>query len=296
MIMSHAVVVGVDGSAQSAAAAEWAAYQAHRSGRALRLIHVGARPEFSVEAADPVELLPRPVLALRDQIVEVLPGLTVSCEHVPGSPAEALVAAGDGGGLLVLGSRGIGGLAGLLLGSVALRAAAHAACPVVLVGAGTDGQGDVHGDVVVGVDSSHWWRPRAALRWWWWAGGSRRAGWLFPGWAPWPTRWCTTHTPRSRWCRTTDRQCHAGRGRTGTWSCHGRWRARPRAFLGVAACGEGPSARRHTPSAASPCGTPRPTATTTTGPTRSPSDWSRTSWRRCAGTPPTGAPSTPSPS
>ncbi|MFJ8625109.1 universal stress protein [Kitasatospora sp. NPDC093550] len=158
--MSHAVVVGVDGSAQSAAAAEWAAYQAHLSGRALRLIHVGARPEFSVEAADPAELLPRPVLALRDRIVEVLPGLRVSCEHVPGSPAEALVAAGDRGGLLVLGSRGIGGLAGLLLGSVALRAAAHAACPVVLIRSGTDGRGDVHGGVVVGVDSS---RPCAEV-------------------------------------------------------------------------------------------------------------------------------------
>ncbi|MFJ9843441.1 universal stress protein [Kitasatospora sp. NPDC101155] len=158
--MSHAVVVGVDGSAQSVAAAEWAAYQAYRSGRALRLIHVGAQPEFSVEAADPAELLPRPVLVLRDQIVEVLPGLTVSCEHVPGSPADALVVAGEREGLLVLGSRGIGGLAGLLLGSVALRAAAHARCPVVLVGTGTDGQGDVHGDVVVGVDSS---RPCAEL-------------------------------------------------------------------------------------------------------------------------------------
>ncbi|GAA4884527.1 universal stress protein [Kitasatospora terrestris] len=158
--MSHAVVVGVDGSAQSAAAAEWAAYQAYRNGRALRLVHVGAQPEFSVEAADPAELLPRPVLALRDQIVTVLPGLKVSCEHVPGSPADALVAAGEREGLLVLGSRGIGGLAGLLLGSVALRVAAHAACPVVLVGTGTDGQGGVNGDVVVGVDSS---RPCAEL-------------------------------------------------------------------------------------------------------------------------------------
>ncbi|TQF07284.1 universal stress protein [Kitasatospora acidiphila] len=62
--------------------------------------------------------------------------------------------------MLVIGSRGLGGLTGLLVGSVALRAAAHAACPVVLVRAGTDGDGGVQSDVVVGVDST---RPCAEV-------------------------------------------------------------------------------------------------------------------------------------
>ncbi|MEU9126876.1 universal stress protein [Kitasatospora sp. NPDC048540] len=158
--MSHAVVVGVDGSAQSAAAAEWAAYQAHRSGRALRMIHAGGtEPALSAEPEDLAQSLPRPVLELRDRLADVLPDLEISCEHVPGHPAHALAAAGHREGLLVLGSRGLGGLAGALVGSVALRAAAHAACPVVLVRTGTDG--DVaRSDVAVGVDSA---RPCAEV-------------------------------------------------------------------------------------------------------------------------------------
>ncbi|MBO1413143.1 universal stress protein [Streptomyces sp. FH025] len=147
--MSHSVVVGVDGSAQSEAAAEWAAAQAHRGGRALRMVHVGGGVE---ESGSPVEPLPEAVRALRDRLGAVLPGLEISCEQVPGNPAHQLIAAGERDGLLVLGSRGLGGFTGLLVGSVGLRAAAHAACPVVLVRAGADGEGGAPGDVVVGVD------------------------------------------------------------------------------------------------------------------------------------------------
>ncbi|MGW2254695.1 universal stress protein [Kitasatospora sp. NPDC001660] len=152
--MSQAVVVGVDGSEASTAAAEWAAYQAYRSGRPLRMIHAGG-----VETCTPTgpgdggERLPQSVLAAREHIARVLPGLEIACEHVPGSPAHALAAAGGRDGLLVLGSRGLGGFTELLVGSVALRAAAHARCPVVLVRAGADGRGTASGDVVVGLDS-----------------------------------------------------------------------------------------------------------------------------------------------
>ncbi|MEV8093310.1 universal stress protein [Kitasatospora sp. NPDC085879] len=150
--MTQSVVVGVDGSAESTAAAEWAAQQAHRGGRALRMVHAGG-PEapLSEQPGNPAESLPDVVRALRDRLVDVMPDLEVSCEHVPGSPAHALVAAGEREGLLVLGSRGLGGFAGLLVGSVALQAAAHAGCPVVLVRAGADG-GRASGDVVVGVE------------------------------------------------------------------------------------------------------------------------------------------------
>ncbi|MER5635540.1 universal stress protein [Kitasatospora sp. NPDC002227] len=153
--MSHAVVVGVDGSVQSAAAAEWAARQAQRSGCALRMIHAGgAEPALLPEPTDRAQSLPRPVLELRNLLSDLLPGLEISCEHVPGHPVNALAAAGDREGLLVLGSRGLGGLAGLLVGSVALRTAAHAACPVVLVRQGWEGDGGVQSGVVVGVDSA----------------------------------------------------------------------------------------------------------------------------------------------
>ncbi|MFJ9775802.1 universal stress protein [Kitasatospora sp. NPDC101157] len=152
--MPYAVVVGVDGSEPSTAAAEWAAQEAHRSGRPLRLLHVGGASSPAPGEADRGgEPLPPSVLATRDHIASVLPGLELTCEHVPGNPAYALAAAGGRNGLLVLGSRGLGGFAGLLVGSVSLRVAGHANCPVVLVRAGADGQGGGQGDVVVGLDS-----------------------------------------------------------------------------------------------------------------------------------------------
>ncbi|WP_317634087.1 universal stress protein [Kitasatospora sp. DSM 101779] len=150
--MTQSVVVGVDGSAESSAAAEWAARQARRSGRALRMVHAGG-PEapLAEQPGDPAEPLPEPVRVLRDRLLDTLPDLEIHCEHVPGSPAHALVAAGEREGLLVLGSRGRGGFAGLLVGSVAVRAATLAACPVVLVRPGAEGRG-ASGDVVVGVE------------------------------------------------------------------------------------------------------------------------------------------------
>ncbi|MEV7187637.1 universal stress protein [Kitasatospora sp. NPDC093102] len=151
--MPDAVVVGVDGSEPSTAAAEWAAQEAHRSGRPLRLLHAGeASAPAPGEGDRGDEPLPPEVLATRDHIASVLPGLEPTCEHVPGNPAYALVAAGGRNGLLVLGSRGLGGFAGLLVGSVSLRVVGHANCPVVVVRAGADGQGGGE-DVVLGLDS-----------------------------------------------------------------------------------------------------------------------------------------------
>ncbi|MFI6151324.1 universal stress protein [Kitasatospora sp. NPDC051170] len=151
--MSHVVVVGVDGSEPSRAAAEWAAGEAHRSGRPLRMIHAGAAAPFDpTEPGDAVEQVPEPVLAVWDHLASALPGLEITCGHAPGNPAAVLAAAGGRDGLVVVGSRGSDGFAGLLVGSIALRTAARAHCPVVLVRAG-DGTG-VEGDVVVGLDSA----------------------------------------------------------------------------------------------------------------------------------------------
>ncbi|MEE1786706.1 universal stress protein [Streptomyces sp. SP17BM10] len=151
--MSHNVVVGVDGSEPSAAAAEWAAQEAHRTGSALRLVHVaGTEADALARELDGVGGVPQPVAAIRDRVAAAVPGLDSSCEVLPGKPAYALAAAGHGARLLVLGSRGLGGFTGLLVGSVGLRTAAHADCPVVLVRAGADGRGGSPGDVVVGVE------------------------------------------------------------------------------------------------------------------------------------------------
>ncbi|MFJ4668336.1 universal stress protein [Kitasatospora purpeofusca] len=151
--MSHGVVVGIDGSAQSAAAAAWAAGEAERRGLGLHIVHV-AGTEFDALERDlgGDTVVPQPIAEIRDRVAAALPELAVSFEIWPGRPAETLAAVGGRAELLVLGSRGLGGFTGLLVGSVGLRTAARATCPVVLVRAGEDGPGGPSADVVVGVE------------------------------------------------------------------------------------------------------------------------------------------------
>jgi nucleotide-binding universal stress UspA family protein len=150
--MQHTVVVGIDGSAQSAAAARWAAEEADRTGQALRMVHVAGAASGAPEPTDrQTGSLPESVTVLHDRIAAAMPHLEIACERVTGSPSYALAAAGERGGLLVLGSRGRGGVAGLPLGSVGLRTAAHVRCPVVLVRAEGDGAAAAAGEIVVGV-------------------------------------------------------------------------------------------------------------------------------------------------
>ncbi|MFF8772993.1 universal stress protein [Kitasatospora sp. NPDC015120] len=160
--MAHNVTVGIDGSVPSAAAAEWAAREAARRGLALRMIHVAGTEADALERdLGGGTALPAPVADLCDGIAAALPGLDVTCEVQPGHPAYTLAAASGRAELLVLGSRGLGGFTGLLIGSVGLRTAARSQCPVVLVRALTDRQdGGAAGDVVVGLESD---RPSDAV-------------------------------------------------------------------------------------------------------------------------------------
>jgi nucleotide-binding universal stress UspA family protein len=77
-------------------------------------------------------------------------------------PATALISASEGADLLVVGSRGLGGFKGLLLGSVSDRCLSRSHCPIVVVPPDAGGR-PTAGTVVVGVDSSA--GSRAALRW-----------------------------------------------------------------------------------------------------------------------------------
>lgn len=135
------VFAGVDGSAGALAAVRWAAADAALRGKPLRILHADER-----DAAP--ELLER----ARRTALDESPSLTVDAEVVPGDPAAALTtAAARANGILVVGRRGRGAAADLLLGSVSRAAAGRAACPVVVVSASRP---TPDGRVVVGMDGS----------------------------------------------------------------------------------------------------------------------------------------------
>ncbi|MFD0275629.1 universal stress protein [Kitasatospora sp. NPDC127111] len=160
--MTRSVITGIDGSPQSEAAALWAAAEARRRGRELRLVHAWPWLRAGEEDAPrPGDLRPRALDALHemaDRIRRDQPGVRVEAGVISDDPVDGLVAASRGQELLVLGSRGLGGFAGLLVGSVGLAVAARAPVPTVLV---RTGQAPVERpaaagatrEVVVGLDA-----------------------------------------------------------------------------------------------------------------------------------------------
>lgn len=159
------IVVGTDGSENSTLAMRWAAEEAtlHRADLEVMLVwnlldqHYPDRsdrfdPGYDDEAAR---------TALASWVSEVLdddPG--VALRTVLDVPVRALLEAGDGADLLVLGARGKGGFEGLLLGSVSERVAQLAVRPVAVVRALAPVR---EGPVIVGIDGSE--RSFNALRW-----------------------------------------------------------------------------------------------------------------------------------
>lgn len=161
----NVVVVGMDGSDASRGALAHAAWEAHRRGATLRLIHsYNAVVPYSVMgfAPDPAELT-RAARAGGEMLAEfaqqartAFPELDVDAEVIADSPGGALVAASGEAELVVVGSRGLGGFTGLLLGSAGTQLAAHSRCPVIVIRPPDDkgnlGVGPPHGPVVVGID------------------------------------------------------------------------------------------------------------------------------------------------
>jgi nucleotide-binding universal stress UspA family protein len=160
------ICVGVDGSPASQSALRWAAGEAAAHNAELVVVHaydwrvVGARAQIGGTVADVAKTKADGLLeAAVEQARAAAPGVTVSGEAVLGSPGHTLVNASTTSDLVVLGSRGHGGFASLLLGSVGQHVATHAAGPVVVV----RGRPNMDGPIVVGVDGS----PAAdhAVRW-----------------------------------------------------------------------------------------------------------------------------------
>jgi len=136
------IVVGVDGSPGSIAALRWACDEAQLRGATLEVLTAwqypmmttipvyGSLPEVADLSANTEEHL-RAIL--REAGVESTPELPITISVAEGAPAAALTAAAADAALLVVGSRGHGGFAGLLLGSVSHQCTVHASCPVVVV-------------------------------------------------------------------------------------------------------------------------------------------------------------------
>jgi nucleotide-binding universal stress UspA family protein len=133
------IVVGVDASASSRRALDWAIDEARSAGAQLAAVHVwhpsyiGAQPyAFTIEGLDAMEHNAREVLdrALAGADTEGLAELEPTV--LEGPVSQRLLEAAKGADLVVVGSRGCGGFSGLLLGSVGLQLAHHAECPVVV--------------------------------------------------------------------------------------------------------------------------------------------------------------------
>ena len=150
------VVVGVDGSEESLRAVEWAALEAQRHRAPLRIVaapallpRMHAHPQHPEKAA--VRLQGDSCRALDEAITrsgEVAPGKLVDVDLLAGPPALAVTQSGSGALMLVVGARGSGGFAAMMLGSVSRYAAMQARCPVVVVREETSA---VHREVVVGI-------------------------------------------------------------------------------------------------------------------------------------------------
>jgi nucleotide-binding universal stress UspA family protein len=140
--MVPCVVAGVDGSAQSLAAAEWAAREAMRRELPLRLVHVWdwhPRPQDGAIAnAAQRHLARRALRQAEERVRAACPGIRLQDELAEGPVVPALVREAERAELLVLGSRGLSGFTGFLVGSVALGVIAEATRPVVLIRADED--------------------------------------------------------------------------------------------------------------------------------------------------------------
>jgi nucleotide-binding universal stress UspA family protein len=159
------IVVGVDGSEVSLEAVEWAAAEAVARHRRLRVVHAFIWPLLRVPVgpstyappgsglrADAQRILDDAVLRARQSA----PGIDVAGVMPVGAPVPVLLSEIEQAPLVVLGSRGLGGFSGLLVGSTGVQVAAHAPCPVIVVRPVSAEPSNLMtaDQVVVGVDGS----------------------------------------------------------------------------------------------------------------------------------------------
>jgi len=136
------IIVGVDGSAHSRKALEYAAKEAvaHHTSLTVLTVHQAVRDVYGGVSnyPDDASATEKARQAAQAEADEVLAGIgdrpeSVTVKAVHGLPADELVKAAKGADMLVIGSRGTGGFARLVLGSVAIQVSHHADCPILIV-------------------------------------------------------------------------------------------------------------------------------------------------------------------
>lgn len=136
--LPHRIVVGIDGSSDSARALEWAVIEAQQSGALLDIVTAWMFPmaigyAFTATVGEVRDEARSLVDDAISHVAEVAPDVVVHGEAIEQPPGPALVTASKGADLLVVGSRGMGGFEELLVGSVGHYCMRHASCSVVLV-------------------------------------------------------------------------------------------------------------------------------------------------------------------
>jgi len=152
------IVAASDGSEESLRAVDWAAREAVLRGAPLRIVSApGLLPRMAASQGHSEYETVSDVIrdesdyaltAATARAAKVAPDLLIDADHLSGAPAEAVTEAGSGALMLVVGSRGVGAFAGLVLGSVSRYAATHASSPVVVV---REEIGAAHRQVGVGI-------------------------------------------------------------------------------------------------------------------------------------------------
>lgn len=153
--MTRPIAVGVDGSPESLAAADWAAREATIRGLPLRIVHAWLWQTIDVPVVQDRDTQTQSANAVvreaETQLAGRYPDLSVSAEVVPDTAVPALLAANEQAEMLVLGSRGHGALVGFMLGSYGQQVIAAATRPVVSVRAHAEDAGEPEGaEIVVG--------------------------------------------------------------------------------------------------------------------------------------------------
>ena len=137
------IVVGIDGSDHSKRALQWALDEARLRKASLSVVYAWMLPVYAtgygfapgalIDPASMSEAANAQLDRTVDEVVGDTKDVPVERKAIEGMPSQILVEEAEGADLLVVGSRGHGGFAGLLLGSVSQQCAHHATCPVVII-------------------------------------------------------------------------------------------------------------------------------------------------------------------